>query len=99
MKKILSTYKEIVNIFRKRGKRHLIFVCISISFLSGVLGSLGVYAQQEIINKGIAVAKGDYYFRNYMVVLCSFVICAIFPQNNIPRRVIKETKMFRVQAL
>lgn len=80
MKKLLSAYKEIINIFWKRGKRHLIFVCISTSFLSGILGSIGVYAQQEIINKGIAVAKGDYYFQNYVVILCFFVICAIFPQ-------------------
>lgn len=79
MKKMLMAYKDLILIFWK-GKKRLVLLCVGIALLSGLLEPVLVFINQNILNKGIEVAKGNYLFKDYIIYLFIFVICSILSQ-------------------
>lgn len=79
MKKILNIYGQLMKMFLHERKR-LIFMCLGTAVIMGMGNALAVYANSEVFNKGMDVARGDLDFSIYTKYLLFFIICAIIPQ-------------------
>lgn len=61
MKRIIAAYKDLLGIIFKSAPFTVIltFLC---AVVSGILVPLGIYTNQNVVDGGLAVAKGDMVF-------------------------------------
>lgn len=78
MKRILKAYKDLLRIVFSEAPTMVILTFIII-FINGLLVPVGIFANQNIFDKGLSVANGAMDFSRYSIYLVLFVIVAILP--------------------
>lgn len=79
MKRIFKAYKDLINIIFSESP-WLVILTFLCTVISGILTPIGVYANQNVFDGGLAVARGDMAMEDYIVFLVLFVVTALLPQ-------------------
>lgn len=79
MKRIFKAYKDLIGIIFSESP-WLVILTFLCTILSGILTPIGIYANQNVFDGGLAVAGGKMEMKDYSVFLLLFVITAILPQ-------------------
>ena len=78
MKRILSAYEDLLGIIYAEAPIMVVLTFV-LSIISGLLTPIGIYVNQNVFDRGLAVANGELLFSDYSVFLVLFVVIAILP--------------------
>lgn len=78
MKRIFAAYKDLIGIIYAEAPVMVVltFFC---TFISGLLTPFGIYINQNVFDKGLAVASGGLRFSDYSIYLILFAAAALLP--------------------
>ncbi len=79
MKRIFKAYRDLIGIIFRESP-WLVALTLGCTVLSGLLVPAGIYVNTNVLDGGLAVARGQMAFGDYWIFLVLFVIAAILPE-------------------
>ena len=79
MKRIFRTYQDLVGIIFRESPG-IVFITFACTVLCGVLTPFQIYVNQNVFDGGLAVARGQMAFSDYVLFLVLFVVTALLPE-------------------
>lgn len=79
MKRILKAYKDLISIIFSESPWIVILTFLA-TIMNGILVPLSIYANQNVFDGGLAVARGEMTLARYSVFLALFVGTALLPE-------------------